>query len=377
MATIIFKATEACNSNCVYCDVVHRKKARTISTEVLKCAYERINEFLLEYPDEDMLIIWHGGEPCMAGIELYRTAIKYWDEICIETHDRIKYAVQTNLTMISQEFIDVFAQMGIQTYGTSYEPFPGIRGIGKKRDSLLYNRLFFKGVNLVEKNEASWGFIYVVTKSVLDKPLEVFHHLSNLKLKGGFDLHNVVVYDDAADESKDSAVSQKEFADFLGVIFKEWWENRDRYPDVQPFKNYLDAYRNGIFRTACTDAPWCGLHLYIGPDGNTAQCGRAADWNLLEYGNIKDTPLKKMFFNKDRELINSRQDVLPDTDCKGCEYWRLCHGGCPLDAYNKHKGFLHKTDQCESRKIFLKKYFEPITGLKLAPEQKQERHEQN
>ncbi len=376
MATIIFKATEACNSNCVYCDVVHRKKARTIPEDVLRTAYERINEFLLEYPDEDVLIVWHGGEPCMAGIDLYKTAIKLWDEICVETHDRVSYAVQSNLTMINQEFLDVFAKMGIQTFGTSYEPFPGIRGIGKKRDSKLYNELFFKGINLLEKNDAGWGFIYVVTKDVLDKPLDVFYNLTNLKLRGGFDLHIVVVYDDAAEESKDSAVSQKEFADFLGAIFKEWWPNRERYPEVQPFRGYVDAYSKGIFQSACNDAPWCGLHLYVGPDGAAAQCGRAADWSLLEYGNIKDKPLKEMFFNEQRDLVNSRKDVLPETDCKGCEYWRMCHGGCPLDAYNKHKDFLRKSDQCESRKIFLKKYFEPITGMKLPPEHKnQKQHE--
>ena len=30
MPTLIFKETEACNSNCIYCDVIARKKPRTI-----------------------------------------------------------------------------------------------------------------------------------------------------------------------------------------------------------------------------------------------------------------------------------------------------------------------------------------------------------
>ena len=108
MPTIIFKATEACNSNCIYCDVVHRKQPRTIPLDILEVAYQRINEYLLEHTEDEMHIIWHGGEPCMAGLKLYTEALRFQETYCAETKDRIKYAVQSNLTMINQDFIDVF-----------------------------------------------------------------------------------------------------------------------------------------------------------------------------------------------------------------------------------------------------------------------------
>ena len=76
MPTIIFKATEACNSNCIYCDVVHRKQPRTIPLDILEVAYQRINEYLLEHTEDEMHIIWHGGEPCMAGLKLYTEALR-------------------------------------------------------------------------------------------------------------------------------------------------------------------------------------------------------------------------------------------------------------------------------------------------------------
>lgn len=363
MPTIIFKATEACNSNCIYCDVVHRKQPRTIPLDILEVAYQRINEYLLEHTEEEMHIIWHGGEPCMAGLKLYTEALRFQETYCAGTKDRIKYAVQSNLTMINQDFIDVFNKMGIYTIGTSYEPIPGVRGIGKKRDSKLYNKKFFEGINLLEANGMTWGFIYVVTKAVLDKPLEILYHLSNLKLHGEFNLHPVLVYNDAAQESMDVAITQEEFAHFLGAIFKEWWEHRERYPEIEPFKSYLQFYTTRDNNMSCAEAPTCGRHLYIGPDGETSQCGRAADWSLLQYGNIKDKTLTEIFADKQREEVDNRVNLLRETDCKGCEYWRICHGGCPLDAYNKHQSFAHKTDQCLSKKLFLKKYFEPITGL--------------
>lgn len=365
MPTIIFKATEACNANCVYCDVVHRKKARTIPLDLLKTAFVRFDEYLKEFPTEEICVIWHGGEPCMAGIDLYKTALEYTNDICADTKKRLKFAVQSNITMINEDFIEVFNEMGIYSVGTSYEVIPGVRGIGKNRDSRLYNQKFFDGVNLLEKHGMTWGFIYVVTKRVLDKPLEVFYHLTNLKLKGGLDFHPVLVYEDAAEESKKTAITQEEFADFLGTIFKEWWTHRNRYQHIDPFDSYLRYYTTDYECFGCNDAPTCGLHLYLGPDGETAQCGRAADWDLLLYGNIKDKSLKTIFADAQRALIDNRVNVLPQSDCKGCEYWRICHGGCPLDAYNGYKDFSRKSDQCLSKKLFLKKYFEPITGLKL------------
>ncbi len=366
MATLIFKATEACNANCVYCDVVHLRRPRTISDELLRLVYSRIDEYLRAEPGERVLVTWHGGEPCMAGVELYRKALEYAEEYCADTRQRIDYCIQSNLTLINDEFLDVFSRMGINSLGTSYESEPGVRGIGPQRDSRLYDRLFFRGVNLLEKRGFSWGFIYVVTRAVIHKPLEVFYHLTNLKPDGDFDFHIVVSSDEnSAEESCRTVVTQQEYADFLGKIFEEWWPRRERFPKVRPFASLLRLYQGVNEDLSCNDAPDCGSHLYIGPDGETAQCGRAADWGVLTYGNLRDCSLQEIFALPERKRLDRRAEQLRGGECGDCEYWRICHGGCPLDAYNAHKEFGRRTDQCESRRIFLRKYFEPITGLKL------------
>ena len=41
---------------------------------------------------------------------------------------------------------------------------------------------------------------------------------------------------------KEREITQEEFAHFLGAIFKEWWEHRERYPEIEPFKSYLQFY---------------------------------------------------------------------------------------------------------------------------------------
>lgn len=68
--------------------------------DLFKIAFERFNEYLLEYPQEEICVIWHGGEPCMAGLDLYKTALQHLKDICSETRERIRFAVQSNITRL-------------------------------------------------------------------------------------------------------------------------------------------------------------------------------------------------------------------------------------------------------------------------------------
>ncbi len=363
MPTLIFKETEACNSNCIYCDVIARKQPKTISLELLERVFASINDYLEENPKEWMSIVWHGGEPCIVGAGFYRKVLDIVRKVCPQTMQRIEYDIQTNLTLINQELIDVFKEMGIDRVGTSYEPYKGIRGFGAQRDSDAYNRLFFRGIDLIERNGFSWGFIYVVTKRVLDKPLELFRLLTNFKVRGGFQLHPVYSYKN--EDPNGVGITAKEFADFLGVIFKEWWSLRELYPFVEPFFSYMNHYGRGG-AVCCSDSGECAYsHIYIGPDGEISHCGRSSDWDVFEVGNIRDMSVSEAFRSAYREDIARRSSYLQNNDCKGCEYFKICHGGCPLDGWNAKGTIFAKTEWCLSKKYFLKEYFEPITGLKF------------
>ena len=64
-----------------------------------------------------------------------------------------------------------------------------------------------------------------------------------------------------------------------------------------------------------------------------------------------------------REMFYERQEKLMHSDCQDCRFWKICHGGCPLDAYDDQaKNFDRKTFWCQMKTTFLEKYFEPITG---------------
>ena len=363
MVTIFFKAVEKCNSNCIYCGVIKKQQNVIMKYGLLKEVLQKINDYLLKYPEEEVNITWHGGEVCLLGAEYFFKAIDFLEKYCKTTKNRIKHLVQSNLTLINQDIIDAFKILGISNVGTSFEFIPHIRGFGKERNSMEYNKKFFEGVNLLEKNGMRWGVIYVVHKQSLKNPMEVFNMMTNLNVTSGPKFNKIYIYEE---DKHNLSITGKEFADFLGAILPFWWEHKDRFPNIPPLSQFYESYTRKITKMDCELAGRCSHKwLYIGPTGNAFQCGRAGDFEILPYGNIKDQTLEELLYNSQRDDVKNREAVLKDTECKDCRFWMVCHGGCPLDAMVAKGNIYKKATHCDWVKPFLSEYFEPITQLTL------------
>lgn len=363
MATLIFKPTEACNSNCAYCDAVRRRRsARTMPLDLLALVFERIGAWLAERPEERFEVIWHGGEPLLLGPAYFEAALAAQERLAPEVRARITHSIQSNLTLFSEAYVDVLRRLGIDQIGSSFDPEPGIRGPGEAIDSAAYARLFMKGDALARRSGFASGLIYVVTRRSLARPLDVFHFLTNLRLGGGFSMNPVLVY---GEDPLGLAITPDEYAEFLGAIFPTWWRHRDRYPDVDPFASYVRNVQ-GERRLACAESGSCAYHhLNIAPDGRASHCGRSSDWGLLDYGDLRERSLAEILADPKRHELAARDAVLREGECAGCRLWGICHGGCPLDAWAAKKSFLHRSAWCAAKKGFVERHLEPVTGLRV------------
>ncbi len=366
MATLILKVTERCNSNCAYCDVVRKQESgATMSLEMLETVFRRVGEYLAARPEDSVELVWHGGEPLLPGPGHYRAVVELQERYCGGRAARIHHSIQTNLTLFDEEFVEVFGKLGITSVGSSYDPEPHVRGPGAERDTDSYNRRFMRGVRVLERHGMGWGVIYVVTKKSLADPVGVFSYLTNMLLTGGINFNPVLIYDE---ERRELAVSPGEYVEFLGAIFPLWWKHRDRYPSISPFKPLVDCIVEHKTTLSCAESGTCTFrHINIAPDGSTSHCGRSADWQLLSYGNIADRTVEEILGDSQRGQLAERVERIRGTDCAGCRFWEICHGGCPLDSWSQHRDFLHKSEWCEARRGFIEKYFEPITGVRYEP----------
>lgn len=360
MATVIFKATEECNARCIYCDVVHKPAhgPTTMPQATLELFFSRVNEFLQQRPDERLEIIWHGGEPLLLGPAYFEQAWEFQQKHCSQTADRIKHELQSNLTLFRKEFSPIFRKLGIGAIGTSFESIDGLRGLGPERDSRGYNKKILEAIKQVEAEGFGWSLIYVVTKPALADPLGIFQFLVNLSPRGGFMFNPVLLYGNKLEHLR---VTAEEYADFLGTILPVWWANREDLPDIRPFSYLARNVAGDVKGLMCGDSGQCAYsHINLLPDGTLSHCGRSGDWGLLNYGTIFDKTFVEAFADPQRAVLLSRNDVLPQTDCKGCPYWKICHGGCPLDAWSVAGSYLHKGEWCQSMKKFIGKYLAPL-----------------
>jgi uncharacterized protein len=363
MATLILKPTEACNAACRYCEV-DRKGWRTtkiMPAEILELLFVRINAFLEERPNEHLEIVWHGGEPLLLGPEYFGKARAFQDMHCAATCGRIRHTVQTNLTLLTPDFVAAFRSLGMNSVGTSYDPVAGVRLLKKGDDGTAYNERFLEAIALLEREGFRWGAICVVTKLSLQRPLDIFHFMTNLAPDGGVMFNPVNLENPAHDHLK---ITPEEFADFLGAIFPAWWRHKERYPRVEPFRSLTgDLLSERKQNRYCTDAGNCAnTHFNLGPEGRWSHCGRSADWGLLDYGSIFDRDISQVFADAAREDLRRRNEVLSNGACHGCRWWPVCHGGCPLDGHMGSGTLMGKTMWCHAKRDFIERYFEPVTG---------------
>ena len=333
-----------------------------MSFEVLNILFTRIDEYLTQFPDEEIKILWHGGEPLLLGAHFFAEVNRIIRTKHPGIRSKIKHDIQSNLTLLDEPILKQLRELGIKGFGTSYDPVENIRGGGTLKNSAGYNQKLLGGVKLLEDHHISWGFIYVVTRESLNKPEEIFNFCTNFNLKNNFNIHPVVI---AGDEEDTLSITAEEYGHFLGATFNYWWPTRQRYPSVEPFFSYVKTYTQNGRPEGCETSGACShSHIYIGPEGQTSHCGKIADQDILSYGNIRDHTLDSLLKDIQRNILAERVQKLAKEDCSSCRFWEICHGGCPADAFAK-KGVLdERTFFCESTKIFLEQYFEPTTGWK-------------
>lgn len=362
MLKIIFKPTERCNSNCRYCDVVRKRKTPDMTREMLKLVFSRIGEYLAATPGEAVKLVWHGGEPLLLGADYFRFAADCEDRFLGAEKKRLLHSVQSNLTLLTPEILDAAKLLRLESFGTSYEPMPEVRGFGHGVDWQAYNKKLESAVELLKSSGFRYGIIYVVTRKSLDRATDIFHALTNFCGQGGVIINPVLIY---GEDPCGLRITPEQFAGFIGEIFPVWWKNRQRYPSIFPFEQYVNNIIHGEKSLSCNDSGDCARSfMYIGPAGSVSQCGRAADWNIVSYGNIRERSLAEILADGRRGDFERRNVLLRTGECRGCRLWGLCHGGCPLDSFPANGDILHKSYLCQATKIFVEKYFEPITGTR-------------
>lgn len=371
-----------CNLDCGYCyflskEMLYPGDRFRMADELLETY---ISQLLRAHRGPDVAVAWQGGEPTLVGLDFFRRSVELVERYR-RPGQRVSYSIQTNGTLIDDEWASFFKENGFLV---------GISVDGPRELHDAY-RVDKKGRGSFDRVMGGWDTLrsHAVDTNVLctvhganaEHPVEVYRFLRDdmgarflqfipvvervteilLPLAnlgwGSKPGESRPLYVQAGNRVTDRSVGADQFGRFLIGVFDEWI----RYDVGEVFVQHFDvalANWHGEPPGLCVFSETCGLALALEHNGDLYSCDHYVEPEHL-LGNIMQTSMAEMIGSeKQRKFGLDKSESLPEY-CRRCEVRFACHGGCPKDRFietpdgedglnylcSGYKAFFHHVDE--------------------------------
>ena len=338
-----------CNLACKYCyylekDNLYDKSHRHIMSD------EMLEQFTREYIEAQtmpqVLFTWHGGEPLMRSIDFYKKALTLQKKYA--RGRRIDNVIQTNGTMLTDEWCEFFAQnnwlVGISIDGPQeYHDHYRLTTTGNPSWQKVMH-----GIELLKKHHVEWNAMAVVNAYNADHPLEFYHFFKDngcqylqftpiverlTKHQDGRTLASLA--DDKEIPLADFSVTPELWGNFLCAIFDEWVRNDVGKMFVEIFDCTLANWM-GVLPGICAYSKNCGHAGVMEHNGDVYSCDHFV-FPEYKLGNIRDHTLIEMLYGDKQHAFSRLKHTSLPRQCKECDMEFACHGECPKNRFEKDK----------------------------------------
>lgn len=338
-----------CNLACKYCYYLEKnnlydKSHRHIMSD------EMLEQFTREYIEAQtmpqVLFTWHGGEPLMRSIDFYKKALALQKKYA--RGRRIDNVIQTNGTMLTDEWCEFFAQnnwlVGISIDGPQeYHDHYRLTSTGNPSWQKVMH-----GIELLKKHHVEWNAMAVVNAYNVNHPLEFYHFFKDngcqylqftpiverlTKHQDGRTLASLA--DDKEIPLADFSVTPEQWGNFLCAIFDEWVRNDVGKMFVEIFDCTLANWM-GVLPGICAYSKNCGHAGVMEHNGDVYSCDHFV-FPEYKLGNIRDHTLIEMLYGDKQHAFSRLKHTSLPRQCKECDMEFACHGECPKNRFEKDK----------------------------------------
>ncbi len=341
---IFIYPTLACNLNCSYC-FQSTYDRDTMTKETINNTIDFITSKVSEKGKKFVRVTWMGGEPLLT-FNIIKTIIKNINKN-INNMD-FRHSIVTNGVLLDNNIIselDKFmiydiqltidglfndhdlrrpAKNGVQTFD---------RIIENIKQTLIFSKKFriIIRINIDNNNKTQFAKIH---KFLFDK----FHdYWDQIIIYPGFITEYSLTCKSISDDCSYN-LSNKEKANFVLDLYNN---NEIKVTDFLPKKNLHSC----MARTKNSFA--------IGPKGYIYKCATTVGERDFAIGNVNDSK----YFTQTKVLNEFlyEEDYLDDLNCKNCNLFMVCDGGCPLLRL-KNKWHNADFDTCHISKNFIEDF---------------------
>ena len=338
-----------CNLACKYCYYLEKNKLYPTAQRHLM-SDEMLEQFTREYIEaqtmNQVLFIWHGGEPLLRSIDFYRKALSLQQKYA--GGRRIDNVIQTNGTLLTDEWCEFFAQnhwlVGISIDG----PQPDhdqyrLTAAGKPSWKKV-----MQGIKLLKKHGVEWNAMAVVNAYNANHPLEFYRFFKEngcqflqftpiverlTRHEDGRTLASLVDKDEIS--LSEASVAPEQWGYFLCAIFDEWVRKDVGKIFVEIFDCTLANWM-GISPGICAYSKECGHAGVMEHNGDIYSCDHFV-FPEYKLGNIRDHSLIDMLYGEQQQEFSRLKHSSLPRQCKECDMEFACHGECPKNRFIRDK----------------------------------------
>lgn len=342
MVPIIKVAGDFCNLRCRYC--FYNTKDQS-TPHVMRD--ELLEKFISDYMElftGNLLFIWHGGEPLLAGLPFFEKVlalqVKYF-----RAGQKIRNTIQTNATLIDDEWARFFKMhgfgVGVSLDGDkeSHDRFRLSYGGRGSFDQVT------KGIAILRRHGVEPGIIQTLTHANVGRAKEDFHFFADILGIKSWGVNDYLDIESINRAMLNQTITNEELTKYLKTYVDFWLAQDDTDLRIREIENFI----YGVFGKQapnCTFNGTCTAFFCLEYDGRIYPCDRLSNRSDLLFGNLAQQSLLEILNGPTRlkyaEAVNSLHP-----DCAVCEWQKACHNGCTMHRVGGVGG---KYYYCETRK---------------------------
>ncbi len=352
MSTLLLIPTHRCNLRCRYCyePSCLKEEEGEYTPQLVERIIDQYYAYVTSSTDTKPKIIWHGGEVLLWGIRNFEHALAYCERVFGEK--KVKHSLQTNLTLITPEYIELFKKYKVGV-GFSIDGPPEFNdktrvfANGKGTSTVLEEK-----IRLCREYKLNLGAIVVATRYNIGSMSQIYEYLNGLGIV--FKVNPLFECGEAKNSFNELAVSPALYAEAMIGLFDYWTKDPNARVNISTFTDIAGSLGSNKTTLCCYTRNCQQNFTCIAPNGNIFPCARFAGGGNFIYGNIQTEDLTKVITAKREFFFQKRVVKIENEKCKGCRFISICYGGCMHDAWVATGHIDSKSLFCESyRKIFM------------------------
>lgn len=325
-SVMIKPAGSACSMACRYCYYLGKDKLLgTQDLTVMKpSVLERTIRTALEASDS-VSFTWHGGEPTLAGLDFFRSAVKLQKKYRREGQS-VWNSLQTNGLALDAKWCEFL-------YREHFDV--GLSVDGDREDHDLY-RLDREGRGTYDRVKDACqrlmdagirpDLLCTVTRDREEKGKLIYRSLSELKT-GWVQFIPIVIR--KGNDILPPSVTPEGYGRFLTDVFFEWARRDVGKCDVQLIAETARILSGGK-PSLCWMSGRCGEVPVVEKDGRVYLCDHFVDGEHV-LADLRDMPLERIYALPERKAFGDMKETELPAACAACQYRTFCGGGCPKD----------------------------------------------